>query len=83
MREINEIMREYAQYKRVADETTAIIDSLKNEMRDYLRSINEKAYIGNEHKIKVINRTNSYISWDKVKELLPTVNKSDISCETS
>lgn len=82
MRNINIIMSEYAQYKRISDETNGILDALKSEMRDFLRANNIRDFNGDEHKIKVIAKANSYINFDLVKAFLPDIDKKDISTRT-
>ena len=61
--DINTIMKQLAEYNRIADETNAIIESLKDEIKTYMKDNNTDIVIGNEHKAMyktvVSNRFNS------------------------
>ena len=47
---INALFRELAQYNRLADETAAIIDGLKDEIKEYMRENNIDTLASDEHK---------------------------------
>lgn len=50
MTNINEIMAQLAQYNRMKDETEAIIDGLKDQLKDYMKANNLETLTGDEHK---------------------------------
>lgn len=60
---INDIMKQLAEYNRIADETNDMIESLKDEIKTYMKENNTDTVIGNEHKATyktvVSNRFNS------------------------
>ena len=47
---IDEIMKELAQYTRLQEETNAIIDGLKDEIKQYMTEHNTDILQGTEHK---------------------------------
>lgn len=47
---VNEIMAQLAQYQRIQDETTAIIDGLKDQIKLYMTENNLDTLTGDEHK---------------------------------
>jgi predicted phage-related endonuclease len=61
--DINATMKQLAEYNRIADETNAIIESLKDEIKKYMKDNNTDTIIGTEHKATyktiVSNRFNS------------------------
>ena len=48
--DINKIMAELANYNRIADETAAIIDGLKDQLKEYMTQNNLDTLTGTEHK---------------------------------
>ena len=50
MKNIDTIMRELAQYTRLQEETAAIIDGLKDELKNIMRAQNTEVLQGTEHK---------------------------------
>lgn len=50
MANINEIMAQLAQYNRMAEETAAIIDGLKDEIKAYMTENGLETLTGDEHK---------------------------------
>ena len=48
--DIDKIFKELAEYNRIADETNAIIESLKDEIKTYMKANNTDTVIGKEHK---------------------------------
>ena len=47
---VNEIMRSLAEYMRIADETAAIIDGLKDQLKAAMQAAGTDTIIGAEHK---------------------------------
>lgn len=47
---INEIFRQLAEYKRMQEETSAIIDGLQDEIKSYMKQGGLDTLAGNEHK---------------------------------
>ena len=45
---MDKIFKELAEYNRIADETNAIIESLKDEIKAYMKANNTDTVIGNE-----------------------------------
>lgn len=50
MKNINEIMAQLAQYNRMKEETDAIIDGLKDEIKAYMTENGLETLTGDEHK---------------------------------
>ena len=48
--DINNIMKELAEYTRIAEETAAIIDSLKDSLKAYMDAQGVDILAGDEHK---------------------------------
>ena len=48
--EMNKIMQELAQYNRIAEETAAIIDGLKDQLKKYMTENGLETLTGDEHK---------------------------------
>jgi predicted phage-related endonuclease len=48
--DINNIMRELAEYTRIAEETAAIIDGLKDSLKAYMDAHGVEILTGEEHK---------------------------------
>lgn len=50
MNDINNLFAMLAGYERIADETQALINSLKDEIKEYMENNNTDTVIGTEHK---------------------------------
>lgn len=50
MCDYNKIFKELAEYTRIKEQTQAIIDSLQDELKQYMLDNNTDEIIGNEHK---------------------------------
>lgn len=50
MKDINIIFSELAQYTRIMEDATATVDSLKDEIKQYMMEHNIDILTGNEHK---------------------------------
>lgn len=70
---INEIMRELAQYKRLQDETTAIIEGLTDQLKQYMTENHLDTLNGDEHKATYKTVTASRIDTTALKKALPQI----------
>ena len=70
---INEIMAELAQYNRIADETAAIIDGLKDEIKAYMKANNLDTLNGDEHKATYKAVESSRLDTKALKNELPDI----------
>lgn len=73
--DINAIMKELAQYNRIADETAAIIDGLKDKLKGYMTENNLDELIGEEHKATYKEVINNRIDTTALKAELPDIAK--------
>ena len=70
---INEIMRELAQYKRIQDETAALIDGLTDQLKQYMTDHQLDTIAGDEHKATYKTVTSSRIDTTALKKALPDI----------
>lgn len=73
MENIDTIMRELAQYTRLQEETSAIIDGLKDELKSIMRERNTDTLTGTEHKASYKAVISSRIDTTAIKKELPEV----------
>lgn len=73
MEKINAIMAELAQYTRLQEETTAIIDGLKDQIKNYMSENGLEVLQGEEHKATYKGVTSSRIDTTALKKELPEV----------
>ena len=73
--DINAIMQELAQYNRLADETAAIIDGLKDQLKAYMTENHLDTLTGNEHKATYKEVTSDRIDTKALKAELPDIAK--------
>ena len=73
MKNIDTIMRELAQYTRLQEETAAIIDGLKDELKAIMRERNTDTLSGTEHKASYKAVVSSHIDTTAIKKELPEV----------
>ena len=71
----NEIMSSLAEYMRLADETAAIIDGLKDQLKTAMQAAGTDTIIGAEHKASYKTVTSSRIDTAALKKALPDVAK--------
>lgn len=71
--DINEIMKELAQYNRIADETAAIIDGLKDKLKCYMVAEGLDTLNGDEHKATYKAVTSSRIDTAALKKAAPDI----------
>ena len=70
---INDIMKELAQYKRLQDETAAIIEGLTDQLKEYMTANQLDTLTGDEHKATYKIVTSSRIDTTALKKALPEV----------
>lgn len=70
---INDIMKELAQYKRLQDETAAIIEGLTDQLKEYMTANQLDTLIGDEHKATYKIVTSSRIDTTALKKAMPEV----------
>lgn len=70
---INEIMAQLAQYQRMQDETSAIIDGLKDQIKSYMTANNLDTVTGDEHKATYKEVASSRIDTKALKNELPDI----------
>lgn len=73
MKNIDIIMRELAQYTRLQEETAAIIDGLKDELKAIMQERNTDTLTGTEHKASYKAVVSSRIDTTAIKKELPEV----------
>jgi len=73
MKNIDTIMRELAQYTRLQEETAAIIDGLKDELKAIMQERNTDTLTGTEHKASYKAVVSSRIDTTAIKKELPEV----------
>ena len=71
--DINEIMSQLAQYNRIAEETAAIIDGLKDKLKGYMIAEGIDTLTGSEHKATYKSFTSTRIDTKAIKRDLPDV----------
>lgn len=70
---VNEIMSSLAEYMRLADETAAIIDGLKDQLKAAIQASGTDTIIGTEHKASYKTVISSRIDTAALKKALPDV----------
>ena len=70
---INEIMRELAQYTRLQEETTAIIEGLKDTIKNYMVENQLEILTGDEHKVIYKTVSGSRIDTTALKKDMPEI----------
>ncbi len=70
---INEIMKELAQYKRIQEETAEIIDGLTDQLKTYMTAHGIETLTGDEHKASYKTVSSSRIDTTAIKKDLPDI----------
>lgn len=70
---IDQIMKELAQYTRLQEETSAIIDGLKDRLKAIMQELNTDTLTGTEHKATYKAVTSFRIDTTALKKELPGV----------
>ena len=73
MENIDTIMRELAQYTRLQEETAAIIDGLKDELKTIMQERNTDTLTGTEHKASYKAVVSSRIDTSALKKDAPEI----------
>lgn len=71
--DINNTMRQLAEYQRLQEETTAIIDSLKDELKRYMQENNTDVIIGTEHKASYKDVISNRLDSKALKNDMPDI----------
>lgn len=70
---INETMRELAQYTRLQEEAAAMVEALKDQLKQYMNENQLETLAGDEHKATYKTVTSSRIDTSALKKALPEV----------
>ena len=73
MRDVNVIFSELAQYKRLQEETSTIIDNLTDEIKSIMKATNNYKIVGNEHRAVWTDVTQSKVDTKRLKEQFPQI----------
>ena len=80
---INETMRELAQYTRIQEETTAIIDGLKDQIKAYMQENGLETLASDEHKATYKTVSSSRIDTTAFKKAFPSMAEQFTKTTTS
>ena len=83
MNNINEIMKELAQYTRIQEETTAIIDGLKDTIKAYMQENGLETLASDEHKATYKAVSSSRIDTTAFKKAFPSMAEQFTKTTTS
>jgi len=70
---INEVMKELAEYTRIQEETTAIIDGLRDTIKNYMQENNLETLSSDEHKATFKSVSASRIDTTAFKKAFPSM----------
>ena len=70
---INEIMRELAQYTRMQEEAAAMAEALKDQLKQYMQEHQLETLAGDEHKATYKLVTSSRVDTTALKKAMPEV----------
>ena len=70
---INEIMRELAQYTRMQEEAAAMAEALKDQLKQYMQENQLETLAGDEHKATYKLVTSSRVDTTALKKAMPEV----------
>lgn len=73
MDNLNGLMREIAEYSRMAEEISATLDSLKDSLKKYMDENGLDSIAGNEHKASYKAVTSSRIDTTALKRDMPEI----------
>lgn len=71
--DINAIMAELAQYKRLQEDATAMVESLTDTLKQYMADNRLETLTGNEHKATYKTVTSSRLDTAALKQALPDI----------
>jgi predicted phage-related endonuclease len=70
---INEIMKDLAEYSRIAEETAGIIEGLKDQLKTYMTENNLDTLTGDEHKATYKAVSSTRVDTKALKAELPEI----------
>lgn len=70
---INETMRELAQYTRLQEEAAAMVEALKDQLKQYMNENQLETLAGDEHKATYKTVTSSRIDTTALKKNAPAI----------
>lgn len=73
MCDYNRIMKDIAEYKRIKEETEALIEGLQDELKEYMNAEGIEMLSGDEHKVTYKSVTSSRVDTAKVKAEFPEI----------
>lgn len=73
MKDINTVFAELARYTRLQEETAAIIDGLKDEIKEYMNAAGLEVLTGNEHKASYKTVTAARVDTIALKKDMPDI----------
>lgn len=73
MRNINEIFAELAQYQRLQEEAAAMVEALKDEVKQHMTAAGLDTLTGSEHKATYKTVASSRIDTTALKKELPQI----------
>lgn len=73
MADINDIMKELAEYIRMQEEAAAMVESLKDQLKERMTTAGVESLAGSEHKATYKTVTSSRVDTTALKKELPEV----------
>lgn len=70
---INETMKELAQWQRMQEEAAAMVEALKDQIKEHMTAAGLEVLTGDEHKATYKTVTSSRIDTSALKKALPEV----------
>lgn len=71
--DINDVMRELAEYKRLQEEINATVDGLQDQIKQYMTAQGVDTITGNEHRASYKTITSARIDTGAIKRELPDI----------
>lgn len=75
MKEINEIMRNLAEYQRIQEQAAEQVEALKDKLKEHMRAAGVETIHGDEHKAVYKAVTSNRLDTAALKKELPDVAK--------
>lgn len=73
MTNYNDIMKQLAQYNMIMEETSAVIEDLKDQLKQYMKENQLETLIGDDHKATYKAVVSSRLDTTKLKKDMPDV----------
>lgn len=70
---INDLMKQLAEYTRIKEEVDAIISSIQDEIKEYMKEHNVEEVTSDEHKARIIEVSTTRLDSGKLKKELSDV----------